>query len=447
MAANPPDANLRPTNVRWTVFALGCGASWLLYLHRYSFALIKPKLVEEWQLDTVQLGLLDTTFSVCYMAFQIPSGIAADALGAHLALGSMILLWSAALGLHAWAGDLATLRYARAALGLGQAGAYATLNRMTRTWFPLAVRTSVQGWMGVFFGRIGGASANLIMATLLIGVLYLDWRTAVYVLSAAGIALGIAFLLLFRNSPRNHPLVNRAEADLIEGVETPDATASSAPDSRSAPPRLSVRQLFRRMSLRSILNLLALNLQTTLSTIADNIYSNWIPLFLYEIHDLKFAEMGVYSALPLIGGACGGVAGGLLNDRLIQRSGNRRWSRSAVGVLGKGLAGVLLLSALLWYGDPYVFCGLLFFVKFFSDCSLASTWGTVSDIGGRTTATVYAFNNSVATIGSILAPILFGFVAKHYGWTWVFVIVAATYGLCSASWLAINCTVPVVAEE
>ena len=66
------------------------------------------------------------------------------------------------------------------------------------------------------------------------------------------------------------------------------------------------------------------------------------------------------------------------------------------------LAGVLLLVSLLLVNDyPRLFCGMLFFVKFFSDWSLTTTWGAVTDIGGRTSATVFAFNNSVATSGAI----------------------------------------------
>ena len=52
----------RPTTVRWTVLTLACGSSWLLYFHRYVFALIKPELAQEWDLDTNTLGLLDATF-------------------------------------------------------------------------------------------------------------------------------------------------------------------------------------------------------------------------------------------------------------------------------------------------------------------------------------------------------------------------------------------------
>ena len=41
-ASKQPSAHDGPTRVRWIVFALGCSTSWMLYLHRYTFALIKP---------------------------------------------------------------------------------------------------------------------------------------------------------------------------------------------------------------------------------------------------------------------------------------------------------------------------------------------------------------------------------------------------------------------
>jgi ACS family glucarate transporter-like MFS transporter len=432
----------RATNVRWLIFALGCGTSWMLYLHRYTFALIKPSLQDELHLDNTQLGLLDSAFSLSYLVFQIPLGICADVFGAHFFLGGAILLWSVALGWHAWAPSLAVLWVARSAFGLGQAGVYAALSRVTRSWFPQDIRTTLQGWIGVFFGRIGGASANLLFATVLVGWLLFSWRDAVTIFTAAGIVLGIVFLLLYRDSPRRHPLANQAEADLIEGKD-----AGSLPTATTAP-RPSARQMFRSMNVRGGLNLLFLNAQSILSTIADFVYSSWIPLFLTQQYRMPSTELGVYSALPLIGGALGGAVGGYLNDRLRRETGNRRWSRSGVGLAGKGLAGVLLLfSVEVFFDQPYLFCVLLFFVKFFTDWSLASLWGTVTDIGGRASATVFAFNNTVATIGQIIAGALFGYVSGAYGWQPVFIIVAITYLACAASWLLIDCTIPLVAER
>lgn len=436
----PPQSTNEPTHFRWTVFGLACGTSWLLYLHRYIFALIKPELVREWGLGKDELGLLDSAFSLFYTGFQIPLGIVTDVIGAHFTLTAMVVVWSIGLGMHAWASSPKSLWSARAVLGFGQSAVFAAQSRITRSWFPRTIRTTVQGWVGVFSGRFGGLSANLIFGSVLLGMLALNWRTAVLLMMGVGLVHAVVFSLLFRNSPANHSSVNAAEVALIQ-----EGTAET--QKNDPKPRMTIREMFRRMSPRSIANLLALNLQTILSTLADNIFSAWIPLFLWEIHGLEFKEMGFYSALPLLGGALGGAVGGWLNDRMIRLTDNPRWSRSLVGLAGKGTAGVLLLVALLWYDSPRWFCVWLFFVKFFSDWSLTTTWGVVTDIGGRTSATVFAFNNSVAGVGSIAGPTLYGLIAEHQGWPPVFITAAVTYFLCAACWLAINCQIPVIPDE
>jgi ACS family glucarate transporter-like MFS transporter len=428
-----PDTD-RPTYVRWRIFTLACGTSWLLYLHRYTFGLIKPQLAEERHLGSDELGLLDSGFSLCYMVCQVPLGIAADALGVHLVLTGMIVVWSIGLGMHAWATTTTDLWYARGLLGAGQSGAYAALNRISRQWFAPAVRTTMQGFVAITAGRIGGMSANLLFGSVLLGVFAMPWRSAVYLFAGLGLVHAAVFFVIFRNTPREHPRVNEAEDRLIAGTD--------APAQASAAPRMTVRQVYAALSPRGLANLAALNVQTLLSTFADNIFSNWIPLFLWQVHRLDDKERGVYSALPLLGGAAAGFIGGLLNDWFIRRTGNRRWSRSGVAMAGKGIAALLLFTALAWYDQPYVFCTFLFFVKLFGDWSLATMWGVVTDIGGRATATVFAFNNAVAGIAMVAAPATFGYLAKEFGWYFVFVTVGVTYVLCALSWLLINCSIP-----
>ncbi len=428
----------RPTSVRWSVFAIACGTSWLLYFHRYTFALIKPELQEEWGLGKDELGLLDSAFYTSYSLFQIPLGIAGDALGVRLMLTLLVLVWSSALGLQAFAPSMKVLAASRALLGLGQSAVYACLSRVTRNWFPAQLRTSLQGWIGVFFGRVGGLSANLIFGALLMGTLGVDWRTLLYACAGVGAAHAGLVWYMLRDRPGEHPSVNPAETALIEGEA---ANGTAAPSSR-----LTMRQLFRMTSGRSLANLLALNVQTILSTAADTLYSDWIPLFLKDVYLFDSQQRGLMSALPLLGGAIGGTLGGWLNDRLIRATGDLRRGRRIVGVGGKGIASVLLLGALLAYDQPVVFCTLLFFVKFFSDSGLATTWGTVTDIGGKATASVFAFNNAVAGIGSIIAPAVFGAMAAEFGWKPVFVTAAGCYLLCGLSWLLIDPRIPIVQE-
>ena len=446
----------KPTNVRWSVFSLAFATSALLYLHRYVFGFIKPTLAEEWKLSNTQLGQLDSAFSICYAVFQFPLGIAADVLGVHLVLTGLIVVWCGAMGLMAWAPSVSWLWFARAALGTGQSAVYACLNRVARMWYPPAIRTTLQGSVGVLAGRLGALSSSVVFTTLLLGVWGMQWRSAVWILVAVGVLNVLLFAVMFRNSPREHPGVNDAEARLIEGEPSlPRSREGEAP----AEPRLlesSVRQeprppgiaaTIRAMTPRSLMNLIWLSLQNVLSTFADNIYSNWIPLFLSQVHGLKFKEMGIYSALPLLGGAIAGVTGGMLDDFLIARTGNRRWSRVGVAFVGKGLAAALMFVALIFFDRPYMFCSILFFVKLFGDWSLTTSLGVVTDIGGKATASVFAFSNSVAGIAFIAAPMVFGSVSEHYGWRPVFVIVGVTYALCALSWLVIDCTIPVVRES
>jgi len=433
----------RPTNIRGRIFALACGTSWLLYLHRYTFSLIKPQLKQEWQLESDELGLLDSGFSLAYTVFQVPLGIACDALGVRLILTLMIVVWSIGLGLHAGASTTAALWYARGLMGAGQSAVYAALNRISRQWFAPGVRTTLQGFVAATAGRIGGMSAGLLFGSLLVGLLGVPWREAVYLFAGLGLTYAAAFFVMFRNTPREHPRVNEAEVRLIAGDIVVAGDEGAAPGAAvPAPPRMTVRRMVGSLSPRGLLNLVAVNVQTILSTLADNIYSNWIPLFLAEVYFWGPEKQGAFSALPLLGGAVAGVVGGLLNDWFIRRTGNRRWSRVGVAMAGKGMASLLLFTALIWYDNPYVFCGFLIFVKLFGDWSLVTTWGVITDIGGRATATVFAFNNAVAGFALIGAPALFGYMAKEYGWYSVFVTVAVTYALCALSWLAINCSIP-----
>jgi hypothetical protein len=99
------------------------------------------------------------------------------------------------------------------------------------------------------------------------------------------------------------------------------------------------------------------------------------------------------------------------------------------------------------FRKPIAFCTGLFVVKLFSDWSLAGTWGTVTDIGGRATATVFAYNNTVASIGGVVGSALIGQLAETEGWSSVFRVIIVVYVLCSASWLLIDCTLPILSSD
>src|SRR5262245_57529829 len=88
-------ATEKPTRVRWLILGLACATSWLLYVHRYSWGIIKKSLkTENAALTDLNLGWIDSGFMACYALGQVPVGLAGDVLGPRLVLSLIILIWS-----------------------------------------------------------------------------------------------------------------------------------------------------------------------------------------------------------------------------------------------------------------------------------------------------------------------------------------------------------------
>ncbi len=423
-------AGPRPTRVRWLIFALACAASWLLYLHRYSWGVIKPAFLREHPAITpTEAGWLDSAFQGAYAFGQVPGGVLGDYLGARLVLATIILLWSAAVVGVTWTGSLPRLFGLRSAFGLAQAGAYPVLSQVTRHWFPASVRTSVQGVVTAF-GRVGAACCPVILATLLMGTLALSWRLSLFVIAAPGVFLALLFWLAVRNSPPEHPWCNRAEQEVIEAGSTPS----------SAGQRGSL--LLNRGSL---FNLAMLLVYAFASTFQDQLYVNWIPLFLTEGKGLDDRAMGLFTPLPLLGGAAGGILGGVLNDYLLRRTGNRRWARSGIAFTGKFVAAGLVVASV-QMTDGRLAMVVLLAARCFGDWSLPTQWGTITDVSGRASGTVFGLVNAVGAAGGFVAGPVLGYLKQQHGWEGLFLGVAGMCLLAALSWLFIDCTRRLVAD-
>ena len=447
-----------PTQVRWVMFALACGTSWFLYLHRYAWNIVGPKIEQTYNFDNKDAGFVFSLFYWTYAAGQIPSGIAIDWFGPHLFLSTSIIVWSLALIGFGLTGSLPAIGGLRLLFGAAQAGCYPGLTKATRVWFPLRTRTTIQGWVATTFGRGGGAMSPIILGTVLMGWCGLSWQAALSVIGVGGALFGIAFLILFRNSPDAHPAVNDAERqEISEGSGVASASAT-----------LPWRTALRSRSLQ------VFTVQQFMDAGSDVAFVYLIGKYFLDRHHLDIKNVGWLTSLPLWGGALGGIAGGWLNDRLIRATGNRRWSRSGIGFVGKiigcGMLYVVTQAADLTNnpGSPATTVGgiqtlqagavaagiALMLAKFFSDWSQPTVWGTCTDLGGRCSATVFSIINTAGTIGGIIMPNVFGrlldwsttrqeiagTIVSHTNWDPLFLLLAGMYLASGILWLMIDCT-------
>lgn len=426
----------RPTQVRWLMFALACGTSGLLYVHRYTFNFIKPQLAEEFGYNETQLGALFSLFYYTYGGVQLPAGMLCDVAGSRLFLGLSIALWSLALAATGWSGDYRALAMLRLLFGGAQAGAYPVLAKISRAWFPLRQRTMLQGIVATTCGRLGGALSPIIMASLLMGACGLSWRMALVVMMAAGLGFAVVLLIFFRETPAEDERVNAAERELIAAGEVP---------------LTAVRGLLPLHKALKNRSLVALALQQLLAAGADVIYVSLMGSFFLDQYHVKIGSAGWLASLPLVGGAAGGFVGGWLNDRLIRGIGPR-WGRVGVGLTGPLIAALLMFTVI---GQPTALAaGLaLMAVKFFVDWNQPTVWGAAADLGGRYTATIFALVNTAGTIGSVICPPVFGMILDwnstvrylggeqhmHVNYGPLLAVVAAIYLVSALSWLFVDC--------
>ncbi|MCA8995499.1 MAG: MFS transporter [Planctomycetaceae bacterium] len=430
----------RPTNVRWLIFGLACATSFVLYLHRYSWNIIGPKLQEELELNNTQIGLLFSLFYYTYASGQIPSGIIIDRYGPHRFLSVIIAAWSIALVAIVQTTNLILLGAARLLFGATQAGCYPALTKVSQVWFSARKRTVLQGLVATAFGRAGGAMSPIILMTVLMGYGGLTWQTAVSLLGMVGLLLCVIIATQLRDSPEADDRVNDAERDVIN-------------DGRSITSQHNLREMlpfgkaFKNSSLRWF------TIQQFLDAGSDVVFVGLIGTYFLMAHDLDIKQSGWLASLPLWGGALGGIVGGWLNDRLMHETGNRRWVRSGVGFVGKIIGcGMLVMTVLQTDGTR---AGIyLMLAKFFSDWSQPTTWGTCTDLGGRYSATVFSIINTAGTLGGVLMPIVFGGVLDWFtstslvdgvetsvtNWGPLFTLLAAMYFFSGACWLLVDCT-------
>jgi sugar phosphate permease len=276
---------------------------------------------------------------------------------------------------------------------------------------------------------------------LLLGKLGMPWRSAVLLLAVLGMAAGVVFLVLFRNTPREHPWANQAEADLVTADDPEAAYARHS--------RLNWQALLRSPSVGFLC------LRSIVSNMADVLYVYWIPYYLRTVKQVTIANTGWMAALPLLGGALGGIASGLLQSRIIRRTGDRRWSRAGVGMAGKLAAAMLMLSVLTLH-DAAAVAVVFLGVKFFSDWEQPAEWGATTDLGGRNAATVFAFVNTAGSLGGFAGGLLIGVVLHAHrvddvptaaGWNAVFAITALEYVVAAACWLGIDPRKPLAPAE
>jgi MFS family permease len=446
------------------VLAYVCVLAMVTYLDRVCFGMVAPTLADELALDSVaDLKWAFTSFAIAYAIFEIPTGWLGDSWGPRGVLLRIVVCWSvctALTGVVGWrygsvmVGGLGTLVALRFLFGAGEAGAFPNITRALHNWFPPHQAATAQGWVWMS-GRLAGGLTPLAWTVLVAGTAWtpalLGWRGAFALFGAFGLLWCVGFAAWFRNRPEEHPRVNAAELAVIGPGRDTAATRGAAPWGAL----LRSGNLWLLCAMYFCMNY--------------GWYFNitYLPSYLRQRYDLAPRSLlgALYQGGPLWMGAIGCLAGGVLVDWLIRRSGNRQKARRLLGTVTQSLCALCWLAAL---AAPNVHCFFLAvsLAALLNDLMLSSAWATCQDVGRRYAGVTAACMNTIGTLGAAAAGWFTGALVERAlanatapgaaeltaaqkqtailaGYDLCFLSFAGVYALSALCWLFINSAKPI----
>ena len=414
----------KTSQVRWLLIFWLFVLSAVAYLDRVNISIAGSLLASDYHLSKIQLGWIFSAFLAGYALFQTPGGRLADKLGARRMLAIGVLWWgiftalTAAVPAH-FAFALLAFLGVRFALGAGEAVIYPASNQFVARWIPSAERGLANGC--IFSGV--GVGAGFTPPVITYVMLKYGWRWSFVVCAFVGLAVGLVWYLMARNSPEEHPLVSPDELARIQSGLPVSAKGSKG-------------VLVSWGSMLRSREVLAVTLSYFSFGYVAWIFFSWFYIYLAEVRGLNLKASAFYSMLPFIGMAVCSPLGGVVSDAVTRRRGARA-GRSGVAVFAMILAAIFLafgsntentrLAVLVLAGGA----GALYL-------SQSSFWSVSADIGGASSGSVSGFMNMGNQIGGMITASLTPWIASRLGWKAPFFVAAALCLGGAAAWLFVD---------
>jgi MFS family permease len=387
----------RKTNVSTNVLMVLCALSFILYLDRVNLSAAAGSIKAEFRFSNTTLGLVFSAFGYSYAVFQIIGGWFSDRFGAKLTLILCGCVWVCATVATAFVGGFVSLFAVRLLLGIGEGATLPSQARAIANWFAKEKRGFVLGFTHSF-SRLGNAVTPPLIAFLI--ALY-SWRASFLITGGLTAIWVIVWAWYFQDDPKKHKGIEREELATLPAPES-----SGQPQARIPVPW---RAVLNRM--RPTMIVYFCNAWTTI------LYFTWLPLFFMHGQHLNLMNSAFFSSGVFCSGVLGDVAGGLLSDQILRRTGNvvaARQNVIAISLLG----GLVFLAPLLFSHKLMTITACLAGASFFSELTIGPIWAVPMDIAPQFTGTASGMLNAASAVAGIISPLVFGWVVDASGnWT------------------------------
>ncbi|CDY76860.1 Permeases of the major facilitator superfamily [Caballeronia glathei] len=379
----------RITSATSIVLIMLCIMYFITYLDRVNVSTAAAGFGKEFHLSNTEVGLVFSAFAYPYLVFQIIGGWVSDRFGAKRTLIFCGALWALATLLTGFAGGLASLLAARVLLGLGEGATFPAATAAMSRWVAKEKRGFAQGITHAA-ARIGNAVAPgaivLVMATY-------GWRESFYICGAISLVWVLVWCFTFTEHPKDHRRITQDELDMLP---QPKPKAANVP----------WKALFKRMMPVTIVYFCY---GWTLW-----LFLSWIPQYFLHSYHLDLKKSAIFASAVFFAGVIGDTLGGVVTDRIFERTGNLRRARSVM-VSVCMLLTLVSLVPLMFTHNLYLSMTCLAAGFFFAEMTIGPMWAIPMDIAPEYSGTASGMMNTGSALAAIISPVLSGFLIDRFG--------------------------------
>ena len=413
------------SRVRWNICFFLLLTVAISFLDRLNIGILGRPLQEEFHIANTRLGAIFSAFGIGYALFQVPGGMLADKLGPRRVITGAIAFWSGLtvlcavadrLPFSAWLGLPLSLAIIRMLIGVGQAPALTSANRVVAGWMAPAERARGNGLFVMGVG-VGGILTPPFVAWL---AARWGWRWSFVICGAIGLLLAACWHCYSTEHPEQHKSVNAAELAHIR------AAANSHTVTRGVPWSVMFRDG----------NVLLLILSYGLQGYTTYVFYTWFYLYVVNVRKLPAVEAGFWSAVPFFAFGAMSLAGGFCSDLAVRRLGRKAGRRTCAFIGLFGAAIVLVLGSRIQ--NPYVAVCVLSLGAGFNAFSTVSFWAVTIDITREYAGSLSGLMNMAGNISGAISPTLTPYLAERFGWITAIDAAALAIGSAGLVWFFID---------
>jgi len=274
-----------PCKYSYYALSLLLAINLLNYVDRQIIYAVFPLIKDAFALTDTSLGFLGSSFMICYMLSAPALGWLGDRASRVKLASAGLAVWSVATSLSGFAARYHSLLLARVSVGIGEASFGTVSPGLLSDYFPKEMRGRI---LSYFYLAIPVGSA---FGYLLGGILgeKFGWQAAFLIVGLPGALLAVPLWLLHE----------------------PERGATEIIPAAAIPTRTDYASLFSNRPY--IINTMAM----TAMTFAMGGLAQWVPTFLYRIHELDLRVANTYfGGITVVAGVSGTLVGGWLGDFL-----------------------------------------------------------------------------------------------------------------------------------